>query len=386
MQYPCMLLTVIIFIQAQWSQPFLDYYMKEIHPDVTTCIAQWLLEPLRVYNRYSGVTTNQSEGFNTVIKRLQQWKEAPVDSILFCLYQLQNYYYNEIQRGICQSGNYILCPRFISLAQSPESVQLTECILPEDIVARVRSQELHDPQEMTSCMQTFEESTVCSSADNLTSQLARAKLVIAENRLSHDPKLGVFVVKNSEGKSNAVTLFPKQSCTCSSTCECYHILAAKLSLGLPCKPETTTINLSQLRRNTRCRKEKKAGRKRPHPADCTINPAPDSLYSTDTIEHVVDTEHSSSTEQAAESGNQAKEHVSEPDQAKEHVSEPDQMKEHVSEGLVYSTEECNHLNIAENELQDACRNADLEMANNGSKFCIYIHCTLFLFQFLIEKC
>ena len=252
--------------------------MKEIHPDVTTCIARWLLEPLRVYNWYSGVTTNQSEGFNTVLKRLQQWKEAPVDSILFCLYQLQNYYCNEIQRGICQSGNYILCPRFISLAQSPESVQLTESILPEDVIARVRCQELHDPQEMTSCMQTLEEPSVCGS-DNLTSQLARAKLVIAENRLSHDPKLGVFVVKNSEGKSNAVTLFPKQSCTCPSTCECYHILAAKISLGLPCKPETTTINLSQLRWNTRCRKEKKSGRKRPHPADCTINPAPDSLYS-----------------------------------------------------------------------------------------------------------
>ena len=344
-------------MQAQWSQPFLDYYMKEIHPDVTTCIARWLLEPLRVYNRYSGVTTNQSEGFNTVLKRLQQWKEAPVDSILFCLYQLQNYYYNEIQRGICQSGNYILCPQFISLARSPESVQLTGIILPEDIVARVRSQELHESQEMTSCMETLEEPSVFSSADNSrdnsASQLARAKLVIAENRLSHDPKLGVFVVKNIEGKSNAVTLFPKQSCTCPSTGECYHILAAKLSLGLPCKPESTTINLSQLRRNTRCRKEKKAGRKRPHPTDCTINPVPDSLYSTDTIECVADTEHSSLIEQS--------EFDNPGDQAKEQVSEP---------GLMCSNEECNHLNKAESELQDACRNADLEMANNGSKSCI----------------
>ena len=106
---------------------------------------------------------------------------------------------------------------------------------------------------MTSCMQTFKEHSVCGS-DNLTSQLARAKLVIAENRLSHDPKLGVFVVKNSEGKSNAVTLFPKQSCTCPSTCECYHILAP--IFGLLSKPETTTINFSQLRQNTHCRKEK----------------------------------------------------------------------------------------------------------------------------------
>ena len=90
------------------------------------------------------------------------------------------------------------------------------------------------------------------------------------------------------------------------------------------------------------------------------------------LAQVADTEHSSSTEQAEfdNPGNQANEHVSEPDQAKEHVSEP---------GLMFSTEECNHLNIAESELQDACRNVDLEMANNGSKFCIP-------FQFLIEKC
>jgi len=345
--------------------------MKEIHPDVTTRIARWLLEPLRVYNRYSGVTTNQSEGFNTVLKRLQQWKEAPVDSILFSLYQLQNYYYNEIQRGICQSGNYSLCPQFISLARSPESVQLTESILPEDIVTRVRSQELHEPQEMTSCicMQTLEEPSVNSLADNsrdtLSSQLARAKLVIAENRLSHDPKLGVFVVKNTEGKSNAITLFPKQSCTCPSTCECYHILAAKLSLGLPCKPEGTTINLSQLRRNTRSRKEKKAGRKRPHPTDCTINPAPDSLFSTDTTECIADTEHSLIEQPEFDNPK---------DQVKEHISEP---------GLMCSTEECDDLNKEKSEVQDACRNANLEMANNGSKSCILYksYINIFFFSF-----
>lgn len=348
-----------MLIQVQWSQPFLDYYMKEIHPDVTTCIARWLLEPLRVYNRYSGVTTNQSEGFNTVLKRLQQWKEAPVDSILLCLYQLQVYYYNEIQRGLCQSGNYNLCPQFASLAQPPEDVQLIDCISPEDIVARVRSQELHvdDPQDMASCIQDSVKSTVYSSASSSTSQLARAKLVIAENRISHDLKLGVFVVKNNEGKHNAVTLFPKQSCTCPSTCECYHILAAKLSVGLPCRDETKTINLSQLRRNTRSRKEKKSGRKKPCLADCTINPAPDSLYSTDMLEHHADTEYSSTTEQAK---------LDNPgDQAQENVSEAE---------LINSNEISNRLKVAESELQDACRNFDLEMTNNESKHCIIFLC------------
>ena len=83
--------------------------------------------------------------------------------------------------------------------------------------------------------------------------------MIAENRITYDLKLGAFVVQNSEGKHNVVTLFPKQSCTYPSTNECYHILAAKLSIRLPCKHEMTTINLSQLIRNARSRKEKKSG-------------------------------------------------------------------------------------------------------------------------------
>ena len=316
----------------RWSQPFLEYYMKEIHPDVTTCIARWLLEPLRVYNHYSGITTNQSEGFNTVLKRLQQWKEAPVDSILLSLYQLQTFYYNEIQRGLCQSGNYSLCPQFSNLAQPPESVQLLDCILPEDIVARVRSlqsrdpQEEVDPQEVASGIQTLKKSSACRSADSSTSQLARAKLVIAENRITHDLKLGAFVVQNSEGKHNVVTLFPKQSCTCPSTNECYHILAAKLSIRLACKHEMTTINLSQLIRNARSRKEKKSGRKKPRPEDCTINPAPDSLYGTDPSEYCVDTEYLNSTAQG--------------DQVQEKISEAE---------LIYSGEACDALEIAEGE-------------------------------------
>ena len=89
-----------------------------------------------------------------------------------------------------------------------------------------------------------------------SSQIARANLVLTENRLAFDPKLGVFIVRNSEGNHNAVTLFPKQSCACTSTGECYHIISAKMSLGLHSKEVKSVINLSQLRRNTQARKEK----------------------------------------------------------------------------------------------------------------------------------
>ena len=60
-----------------------------------------LQDPLNVYHPFTGVTNNQSESFNSTLKRLQRCREVPVDSIVLTLYHLQAYYHNEIQR-ICR--------------------------------------------------------------------------------------------------------------------------------------------------------------------------------------------------------------------------------------------------------------------------------------------
>ena len=52
---------------------------------------------MNIYNPLSGITTNQSEAFNTVLKHYKGWKEAPLDSMVLGLYQIQVYYHNEIQ-------------------------------------------------------------------------------------------------------------------------------------------------------------------------------------------------------------------------------------------------------------------------------------------------
>lgn len=82
-----------------WDSAFYQYYMKEIHPG-TSQIGRWVLQPLNLYNPYSGVTNNQSESFNKVIKEFQSWKEAPLDSFILAMYQVQVYYSNEIKRGL----------------------------------------------------------------------------------------------------------------------------------------------------------------------------------------------------------------------------------------------------------------------------------------------
>jgi len=50
-----------------WDAAFEDYYMKNIHSDVTKSIGRWILEEKGVYSPYSGVTNNQSEGFNRYV-------------------------------------------------------------------------------------------------------------------------------------------------------------------------------------------------------------------------------------------------------------------------------------------------------------------------------
>ena len=55
---------------------------------------------------FTGVTNNQSESFNATLKRIQRWREVPIDSIVLSLYHLQAYYYNEIMRGL--AGNFII--------------------------------------------------------------------------------------------------------------------------------------------------------------------------------------------------------------------------------------------------------------------------------------
>ena len=50
--------------------------------------------------------------YSRVLKDLQEWKEAPVDSVVLSLFQLQVFYYNEVKRGLAGLGEYTLLPEF----------------------------------------------------------------------------------------------------------------------------------------------------------------------------------------------------------------------------------------------------------------------------------
>lgn len=115
-----------------------------------------MLEKLGIYNSYSGITTNQSEGFNTVLKQLQHWKEVPVDAILLSLYHLQCFYYNEIQRGFCGLGTYVLEPKYSYLARPIDELLTLTVYSPDEIVIRIRerSDTKHDNSSCNGNMDT----------------------------------------------------------------------------------------------------------------------------------------------------------------------------------------------------------------------------------------
>lgn len=91
-----------------------------------------------MYNPYSGVTSNQSESFNALLKRLQSWREVPVDNIVLSLYYLQAYYSNEVQRGFAGLGNFTLSVEFQAVRRPAEEIFSIPTFQPEEIVSRLQ--------------------------------------------------------------------------------------------------------------------------------------------------------------------------------------------------------------------------------------------------------
>jgi len=77
-----------------WSQPFARHWLDVIHPSIHL-LGAW---EQRKYGEEL-LTTNRSESFNAALKKLQQWKEAPVDGLALVLFRMAESYHAEIQRG-----------------------------------------------------------------------------------------------------------------------------------------------------------------------------------------------------------------------------------------------------------------------------------------------
>ena len=302
-------------LTAKWSEAALDYYHKTIKPDILTYSGKWLIAPHNIFDPYSGITTNISEGMNTVIKRLLKWSEVPVDSAALAFNFLQNYFYVEIHRGFCGVGDYSLRSKFGKLLRDKESIPILECYSPQTIVDKVKGRFLQLLPDKNKISQPPK--TNCDGPDAIDDGLpitdgppkgdgppnpdgplpvtdgcdkvndindgplyqrtpyALAQKIIDENRIEYCPKMKSFTVKTGTGNLYSLKLFPKEKCWCGGTITCCHILAARIYMGIDCKDEIGVRHLTQLKRKKRANADKTSGRKQPRQHD--ILPAPDSI-------------------------------------------------------------------------------------------------------------
>ena len=245
---------------GRWSQAMIDYFNDGMKPGIIRHSAKFVLAPLDLYDPYSGITNNISETINCVIKDMLKWRETPVDVIFLCFQLHQTYYLAEIRRGFAGVGNYTLSSNYKHCSCDLEDVVMPQDICqPQDIVNRIR--------RMTQSDGIIEDNKSALpkqvSVDNLTaiddtpseeltapqrniSQRALADAVVREGRIRHVLEMGALMVDGSRGDKYAVSLFPNEKCQCPSTGTCYHIRAARISVGLTNKDDKRILNLSQL--------------------------------------------------------------------------------------------------------------------------------------------
>jgi hypothetical protein len=125
-------------LKGVWSDPFREYYFQHIHKEVDMGIGRWRLESLGLYYGDSGITNNMSESLNRVVKALQNWKEAPVDAMVTALYQLQQYFINEIQRGMAGIGEYHLKPEYLNLKKDIQDLELVQALSIDELLQQMR--------------------------------------------------------------------------------------------------------------------------------------------------------------------------------------------------------------------------------------------------------
>ena len=86
-------------------------------------------------------------------------------------------------------------------------------------------------------------------------------------RGSAKPILAIFTI-NGTSEPRVVRLFPTTTCCCAAKSNCYHILAARMAVGINGGSSKRTVNLTQMRKNTRKCPGKTSGHKASASGQC----------------------------------------------------------------------------------------------------------------------
>ena len=168
---------------------------------------------------------------NAVLHSLQSWKQVPLDVICVSLYHLTSYFHKEIERALHQCGSWELREEFSFCQREPSLMpSMPKTFGPKEIVNKSRGELFNECGKITSSP----ERNISTCKSSSESQLSLARNAVEKNLFTLATS-GCWIVKGTDGMTPyAVTLFPKESCSCASK-SCYHIISCKLMVGQsPC--------------------------------------------------------------------------------------------------------------------------------------------------------
>jgi len=163
-------------------------------------------------------------------------------------------------------GQFHLKPEYKKVQIPSEEVLIADTPMPDYIVQSIKARQSDDMVECKYVSSITEQNT--TKVSDRSSILSRAQDIIINNKITFNAQMHVFNVEGTNGTIRVVTLHPKETCSCPASGMCYHIMAARLSLGI--KENSTTDksrSFTQLYKSGKGKKTSKSGRKRPRIGD-----------------------------------------------------------------------------------------------------------------------
>ena len=245
--------------KSSWEEGFIKYFERHVETKLEYfCL--WSINNKCAFDENNGITTNQSEGFNFLLKDFQNRKEVPLDCLMMSLKLIQGFYSEECRRGKAGLGNFSLKPKYVKFRTPTENFESRHLVChPKDIVNSIKNTEfVRSSDEKNIKTHEIEHSS--------NTRVLRAKQLVEQDHISFSPKLGVFTIMDTKSLYT-VRLFPTESCTCPLRKSCIHILSVKLGMRMTLKQnDFEHQNIGVVRKNERTT-SLKPGRKRPRPGD-----------------------------------------------------------------------------------------------------------------------
>ena len=165
-------------------------------------------------------------------------------------------------------GQFHLKPAYQIIKVPMEELVLDKTLNPEETVQQIKSRTTVLPSSSSLTVSVSQDDLQSEMATNQQSQelpsiLARARNVIKSNKISFNAQMHIFNVEGTQSDVRVVKLHPKETCSCPASGTCYHIMAAKLSLGIKEIPTTKeSRNFTKLYKSSKGEKASvKSGRK-----------------------------------------------------------------------------------------------------------------------------